>query len=114
LRSVARASVETIRASDISCRLGGDEFALLLPQAERSSAEALAERIALKFKLYANPLAPDIPLGIDSGIAIFPEDGKEPTELFQTADMKLYGSKRMASRLLGDSVVTAQGCVLAV
>ncbi|MGA2611739.1 MAG: GGDEF domain-containing protein, partial [Terriglobia bacterium] len=49
LRSVARASVETIRGSDISCRIGGDEFAILLPQAERSSAETLAERIAGKF-----------------------------------------------------------------
>ncbi len=38
LRSVARASLETIRGSDIPCRTGGDEFAILLPQAERSGA----------------------------------------------------------------------------
>src|SRR5208282_822912 len=37
LRSVARACLETIRASDITCRTGGDEFEILLPRAERPS-----------------------------------------------------------------------------
>jgi len=109
LRSVARASVETTRGSDISCRIGGDEFAILLPQAERSSAERLAERIARKFETYARPLAPDTPVGIDYGIAIFPEDGEGATKLFQMADKKLYESKQRPSRLLQDPVVTAGG-----
>jgi diguanylate cyclase (GGDEF)-like protein len=109
LRSVARASVETIRGSDISCRIGGDEFAILLPQAERSSAEALAERIVRKFEAYAQPLAPDTPVGIDYGIAIFPEDGEEATKLFQTADKNLYESKQRASRLLEELAVAARG-----
>jgi diguanylate cyclase (GGDEF)-like protein len=109
LRSVARASVETIRGSDIACRIGGDEFAILLPQAERASAEALAERIARKFEAYARPLAPATPVGIDYGIAIFPEDGEGAPKLFQTADKNLYESKQRASRLLGEPVVTAGG-----
>jgi len=98
LRSVARASVETVRSSDISCRIGGDEFAILLSQAGRSSAEALAERIVRKFEAYARPLAPDTPVGIDYGIAIFPEDGEGATKLFQIADRKLYESKQGVSR----------------
>lgn len=109
LRSVARASVETIRASDIACRIGGDEFAVLLPRAERSSAEALAERIARKFEAYAEPLAPDTPVGIDYGIAIFPEDGEGRAELYQTADKNLYESKLKASQQLADSAATAPG-----
>jgi diguanylate cyclase (GGDEF)-like protein len=108
LRSVARATVETIRGSDISCRIGGDEFAILLPQAERSSAEALAERIARKFEAYARPLAPDTPVGIDYGIAIFPEDGEGATALFQAADKNLYGSKQRASHLPEAPAVTAR------
>jgi diguanylate cyclase (GGDEF)-like protein len=109
LRSVARASVETIRSSDISCRIGGDEFAILLPQAERSSAEASAERIVGKFEAYAKSLAPDTPVGIDYGIAIFPEDGERATELFQTADKNLYESKQRAPRLPEEPIVTARG-----
>jgi diguanylate cyclase (GGDEF)-like protein len=99
LRSVARASAETIRGSDISCRIGGDEFAILLPQADRSSAEAFAERIARKFESYARPLAPETPVGVDYGIAIFPEDGEEAPKLFQTADKNLYETKQKASRV---------------
>jgi diguanylate cyclase (GGDEF)-like protein len=108
LRSVARASVETIRASDISCRIGGDEFAILLPQAERSSAETLAERIAGKFETYAGPLAPNAPVGIDHGIAIFPEDAEDATHLFRFADKNLYESKQRAARLPEEPVVTAR------
>jgi diguanylate cyclase (GGDEF)-like protein len=108
LRSVARASVETIRGSDVSCRIGGDEFAILLPQADRASAEALAERIARKFEVYAKPLAPDTPVGIDYGIAIFPEDGEGPTTLFQSADRCLYESKQRASHPLEEPVVAAR------
>jgi diguanylate cyclase (GGDEF)-like protein len=98
LRSVARATVETIRGSDIACRIGGDEFAILLPQIERAGAEALAERIARKFEAYAKPLAPDTPVGVDYGIAVFPEDGEGATKLFLSADKNLYESKQRASR----------------
>ena len=99
LRAVARACLECTRASDISCRIGGDEFVILLPDAERFGAETIAERVAQKFETYAKPLAPNAPLGIDYGIAIFPEDGKEPKELFQTADRKLYENKKAVSQL---------------
>ena len=58
LRSVARASLETLRGSDIPCRIGGDEFAIILPQADRPGSEILAERIARKFEEYARPFAP--------------------------------------------------------
>jgi diguanylate cyclase (GGDEF)-like protein len=107
LRSVARASVETIRGSDISCRIGGDEFAILLPQAERASAEALAERIARKFEAYARPLAPNTPVGVDYGIAIFPQDGEEAAKLYQTADKNLYESKQRSLSAIEEPVVPA-------
>ena len=109
LRSVARASAETIRGSDISCRIGGDEFAILLPQADRASAEAFADRIARKFESYATPLAPETPVGIDYGIAIFPEDGEEASKLFQTADRNLYESKQKASQAIEQPAPAVSG-----
>ncbi|MBZ5670627.1 MAG: diguanylate cyclase [Acidobacteriia bacterium] len=96
LRCVARASVGTIRGSDIPCRTGGDEFAILLPEAGRSGAQALAERIARKFEESARPLAPSTPIGIDYGIALFPEDGHDAISLFASADKSLYVSKQKA------------------
>jgi diguanylate cyclase (GGDEF)-like protein len=96
LRSVARSSLETIRGSDIPCRTGGDEFTILLPQAERPGSEILAERIARRFEGYARPLAPNAPVGIDYGIAIFPEDGHGATSLLAAADRSLYANKLKA------------------
>jgi diguanylate cyclase (GGDEF)-like protein len=96
LRNVARASTGTIRGSDIPFRTGGDEFAILLPQAGRSGAEALAERIARTFEEYARPLAPGAPIGVDYGIAIFPEDGHDAASLFASADKNLYACKQKA------------------
>jgi len=111
LRTVARACIETTRASDISCRIGGDEFGILLPRANRPSAKALATRIVQKFELYAKPLAPTAPLGIDYGVAIFPEDGEAATKLFQKADKRLYENKQAASRLRKDHVVPNRALV---
>lgn len=96
LRSVARASIGAIRGSDIPCRTGGDEFAILLPEAGRSGAQALAERIARRFEEYARPLAPSTPVGMDYGIAVFPEDGHDAASLFASADKSLYVSKQKA------------------
>ena len=112
LRSLARASLETTRGSDIACRIGGDEFAILLPQADRSSAQALAERLASKFDEYARPLAPTTPVGVDFGIAVFPEDGDDARLLYQTADKNLYDSKQKASRPLEEPGSPAQGVAL--
>jgi diguanylate cyclase (GGDEF)-like protein len=93
LRSLARASLEALRGSDIPCRIGGDEFAILLPQSERPGSEVLAERIARKFEAYARSFAPGAPVGVDYGIAIFPEEGPDVNSLIAAADRSLYASK---------------------
>jgi diguanylate cyclase (GGDEF)-like protein len=108
LKSVARASLETLRGSDMPCRTGGDEFAILLPQTERTSAEVLAERIAKKFKEYANSIAPDSAVAIDYGVAIFPEDGHDAATLFNAADKNLYASKHRAHGQTGSRTHPAE------
>jgi diguanylate cyclase (GGDEF)-like protein len=89
LRAVARASVETIRGCDSCCRIGGDESGILLQQADRSSAEAFAERIARKFESFAKPLAPNSAVRIGYGIAVFREGGQDATSLCQFAEKDL-------------------------
>ena len=108
LRSVARASLETIRGSDIPCRIGGDEFAILLPQADRAGSEVLAERIARKFEKYARSIAPDTAVGIDYGIAIFPWDGHDVAGLLAAADRGLYTNKQKAKDRLAGYTVSPQ------
>jgi len=108
LRSAARASLRTIRGSDIAYRTGGDEFAILLPQAERLGTEVLAERIGRRFEEYARSLAPSVRVGIDYGIAIFPEDGHDATSLVAAADRCLYARKQKARDEPASHAVPAQ------
>ncbi|MGO8787162.1 MAG: GGDEF domain-containing protein [Terriglobia bacterium] len=107
LRSVARASLETVRGSDIACRIGGDEFAILLPQADRPGSEVLAERISREFEGYARSIAPDTPVGIDYGISIFPADGHDATGLLAAADRGLYANKQKADDRLAGGTASA-------
>ncbi len=88
LRSVARACTETIRGYDYAFRIGGDEFALLLPETGSQSAHGLAQRITRKFEQYARAVAPDADLGLNYGVAAYPEDGASWEKLFKAADPK--------------------------
>lgn len=108
LRSLARASLETIRGSDYACRIGGDEFALLLPQSEARSAHSLAERITQKFDEYARSLAPDLPLGLDYGVAAFPDDGDNTATLFEVADRNLYAHRKNTQRRVVEPQLEAE------
>jgi diguanylate cyclase (GGDEF)-like protein len=45
LRDLAGALNEAVREMDIVARIGGEEFAILLPSADLSTAESIAERI---------------------------------------------------------------------
>lgn len=96
LQGLARVCVETIRGSDYPCRIGGDEFAVLLPQTESPSAHTLTRRIMEKFEQEVRQLARDVDLGLDCGVASFPEDGETSTDLFEAADRRLYAGKKTA------------------
>ena len=108
LRSFARANRETIRGSDIPCRMGGDEFATLLPQADRPGAQVLAERIARKVEEYARSVTPGAPVGVDYGIAVFPEQGHDVASMIAAADRSLYASKAKAHDQSAGSTVPPQ------
>jgi diguanylate cyclase (GGDEF)-like protein len=45
LATLAKASLESLRASDIIGRVGGEEFAVLLPETGLAAAQEVAERI---------------------------------------------------------------------
>ncbi|MGH7255115.1 MAG: diguanylate cyclase domain-containing protein, partial [Nitrospirales bacterium] len=94
LLTLARISAETIRGSDYPFRIGGDEFAVLLPQSDSQSAQTLIRRIVQKFQDQVRELVPDLELRLDYGVALFPDDGESPANLFQAADRRLYASKR--------------------
>lgn len=85
---------KTLRASDFASRIGGDEFALLLPQADPEQAITLCRRIRAQYESEVRALQLNIPVTLDFGVAVHPQDGDQKSELLRLADERLYGLKR--------------------
>jgi len=98
LRRVANRLQNSVRANDTVARIGGDEFTILFePIPDRRTAETLVRALAEKF---LEPLVIDgyqHPISMSAGIAIYPEDGREPHVLVQTADTAMYVAKRAST-----------------
>jgi len=79
-------------------RLGGDEFVILLEARQCSSIKKLAENIAEQaLACCANDLGEQysrLSLSASLGIALYPSDSSEITELLHLADLAMYQSKR--------------------
>ena len=81
-----------IRSTDQVFRYGGDEFAILLPNTLISAAYQVAERIR---KRLASKLKKDsIQITASLGLASWPVNGVESSELIAAADAALYCAKR--------------------
>jgi diguanylate cyclase (GGDEF)-like protein/PAS domain S-box-containing protein len=95
LREVARRLGECVTEHDTVARLGGDEFAIVqfCSNAEPSVVSGLASRvvesIASPYEIGGHQLV----IGVSVGISLAPEDGEDPDELLQKADLALYRAK---------------------
>ncbi len=93
LRLAASTLRHSMRTSDYAFRIGGDEFALLLPQADAEQAGTLGRRIHANFAGVLQPQQMDLPLGLDYGLAVYPQDGDQTSILMKVADERLYQMK---------------------
>jgi len=84
---------KTLRASDFAFRYGGDEFALLLPQADPEQAATLCRRIRTAYEGAVKSLKLDVPVSMDFGISVHPQDGEQKETLLKLADERLYHQK---------------------
>ncbi len=95
LIDVANRFRETIRASDSVSRVGGDEFVFVLDNIESEENAALVAKkilvaLAKPFVLKDEPCR----VGGSIGIAMYPEESKEPEKLIQQADEAMYLAKQ--------------------
>jgi diguanylate cyclase (GGDEF)-like protein len=84
------------RKMDYVCRYGGEEFTIILPQTELDAARVIAERLRIDVERQTfshEEILPQKKLTVSIGIASFPEDGKNPSELIKYADKMLYQAK---------------------
>jgi diguanylate cyclase (GGDEF)-like protein len=93
LRAAAQTLRDSLRTSDYAFRIGGDEFALLLPQTDSEQAIALARRLRAAFAEQIEPMRLGVAVGLDYGVAVYPEDGGQKEALLSVADERLYNWK---------------------
>jgi diguanylate cyclase (GGDEF)-like protein len=84
---------KTLRASDFAFRIGGDEFSLLLPQTDPEQAVTLCRRVRTQYEAEVQPLKVGVGVTLDFGIAVYPQDGEQKSELMGLADKRLYELK---------------------
>jgi len=90
LRAAAQTLRDSLRTSDYAFRVGGDEFALLLPQTDSEQSMALAKRLRTAFADQVEPMRLGVAVGLDYGVAVYPEDGGQKEALLGVADERLY------------------------
>jgi diguanylate cyclase (GGDEF)-like protein len=93
IQAMATRLRDATRATDIVARMGGDEFAIAQPIDSIGDAVALAHRV---LAVMAQPFTIDdfaVVTTASVGIALAPQDGRDPDRLIRRADLALYKSK---------------------
>ncbi len=94
LKMAADRLASCIRGNDTLARVGGDEFLIVLPDITKTElCVILADRILGKFSQPFHCNGEEVFLGTSIGIAIYPEDVKEASELIEVADRLMYQVK---------------------
>ena len=95
LKEVARRLLAVVmRRADTVSRLGGDEFVVLLQRINHEQdAEVIARKIIEALDAPFVIADHDIRISASVGIAIFPSDGEEVSQLLKHADLAMYAAK---------------------
>ncbi|HEU4456961.1 MAG TPA: sensor domain-containing diguanylate cyclase [Longimicrobium sp.] len=93
LQRIGRAVRHTFRTTDSACRYGGEEFAMIFPETGKDEGLRLAERLRLLIESLPPTAEVPRPLTASFGVATYPDDGRDPTELIRGADRALYQAK---------------------
>jgi len=94
LQTAANTLRKSLRTSDYAFRIGGDEFALLLVQSDTTQAVTLSRRLRINFAATIRSMQITVPLAIDFGVAVYPQDGDQKEILVHVADERLYAMKQ--------------------
>lgn len=94
LVEIGRMLQQRMRSTDLVARLGGDEFAVLLPHADKESAQRVAESIVERVRAEASA-APDARRGVTVSIGGVVVEGvhQSASDVLSAADAAMYVAK---------------------
>lgn len=93
LKAVARVLMGNVRQEDMVTRYGGEEFSVVFPETSKSAALNVAEKLRRGVAGIRLPEYPEVRVTTSIGVASYPEDSEEQTELLMKADQALYQAK---------------------
>jgi diguanylate cyclase (GGDEF)-like protein/putative nucleotidyltransferase with HDIG domain len=96
LKGIAETFRGELRHYDVPARFGGEEFAILLPETPPDDAFEIAERIrrAVATRTFdVETSSEPIRATVSVGVAGFPRDAGDATELIHQADLAVYRAK---------------------
>ena len=100
LQQVVTRLASRMRASDTLARSGGDEFTVVSDVPDSEGAAILVSNLEMAFTVPFKLEDRLIHTGLSIGLALYPDDGTTPDQLYAAADQAMYVSKR-ASRAAG-------------
>jgi len=98
LIEVARRLSEELRDDELLARYGGDELVWVTAGVEDvATADPLIERLKARFDQPVRVRNAELRVAVSIGCAIYPDDGKTISALFDAADQSMYRDKRNGS-----------------
>ncbi len=96
LQAFAKLLHTAVRDGDLLARYGGDEFCIILPEAADTQAHMVAQRITDMLDDFSmeTPDGHKLKATTSIGIAISPNHGDNPKDLFLVADNMMYKAKK--------------------
>ena len=96
LQAFAKLLHTAVRDGDLLARYGGDEFCIILPEAADTQAHMIAQRITEMLESFSmeTPDGHKLKATTSIGIAISPNHGENPKDLFLVADNMMYKAKK--------------------
>ena len=95
LQSVAQRLLRVLRGTDNLARLSGDEFAIIIERIhDAEEVEPTVNRLVRELSKPFELATQSVTTSLSVGIAMYPEDGRSPSQLLKHADIAMYQAKK--------------------